>query len=170
MIEGNKKNIFNEEKARLYVNYLLENDVKTYKKLIPEIQSLNSEEFHKLFNGEDYDYNVTNKKEFKQLANKFDNFFKLKDYYEEDKYYPYIRDLWLKNICLEDLCKNDYIDILKKFDIKYEEWPYDFKEEFGKLLLSTEKTRIYDLKNKFKSQYNSYDLLIQNLRNLKQKI
>ena len=49
MKEESKKDIFNEEKARSYVNYLLENDVKTYNKLIPEIQSLNVEEFEKLF-------------------------------------------------------------------------------------------------------------------------
>ena len=169
MEEKSKKDNFNEEKARSYVNYLLENDVKTYNKLIPEIQSLNSDEFQKLFKGEEYNYNVINKKEFKQLANKFDNFFKLNEYYEEDKYHKYIRDLWLKNICLEDLGKNDYTNILKKFRIKYEEWPNDFKENFIQLLLSTEQTRIYDLKNKFKSQYNSYYQLIQNLNSLKQK-
>ena len=83
MKEESKKDNFNEEKARSYVNYLLENDVKTYNKLIPEIQSLNAEEFEKLFKGEEYNYNVTNKKEFKQLANKFDNFFKLNEYYEK---------------------------------------------------------------------------------------
>ena len=169
MEEKSKKDNFNEEKARSYVNYLLENDVKTYNKLIPEIQSLNSDEFQKLFKGEEYNYNVINKKEFKQLANKFDNFFKLNEYYEEDKYHKYIRDLWLKNICLEDLGKNDYTNKLKKFGIKYEEWPNDFKENFIQLLLSTEQTRIYDLKNKFKSQYNSYYQLIQNLNSLKQK-
>ena len=62
MKEESKKDNFNEEKARSYVNYLLENDVKTYNKLIPEIQSLNAEEFEKLFKGEEYNYNVTNKK------------------------------------------------------------------------------------------------------------
>lgn len=169
MKEKRKKDNFNEEKARSYVNYLLEKDVKTYNKLIPEIQSLNSEEFEKLFKGEEYNYNVINKKEFKQLANKFDNFFKLNEYYEEDKYYPYIRDLWLKNICLEDLGKNDYTHKLKKFDIKYEEWSNDFKEKFVQLLLSTEQTRVYELKDKFKDQYNSYYQLIQTLNGLKQK-
>ena len=169
MKEESKKDNFNEEKARSYVNYLLENDVKTYNKLIPEIQSLNAEEFKKLFKGEEYNYNVTNKKEFKQLANKFDNFFKLNEYYEEDKYHPYIRDLWLKNICLEDLGKNDYTNKLKKFGIKYEEWSNDFKEKFIQLLLSTEQTRVYELKDKFKNQYNSYYQLIQNLNGLKQK-
>lgn len=169
MKEESKKDIFNEEKARSYVNYLLENDVKTYNKLIPEIQSLNAEEFKKLFKGEEYNYNVTNKKEFKQLANKFDNFFKLNEYYEEDKYHPYIRDLWLKNICLEDLGKNDYTNKLKKFGIKYEEWSNDFKEKFIQLLLSTEQTRVYELKDKFKNQYNSYYQLVQNLNGLKQK-
>jgi hypothetical protein len=170
MIVKNEINVFNEEKARSLVNYLLEKDVRTYSKLLPEIQSLNSEEFHKLFNGEEYNYNVINKKDFKQLANKFDNFHKILDnYYEEDKYYPYIQDLWINNICIEDLGEDDYIITLKKCTIKYDEWPQDLKLKFKYLLKNTEGTRIYKLKQKFATQYSSYYKLVQNLMNLKQK-
>ena len=170
MIVKNEINVFNEEKARSLVNYLLEKDVRTYSKLLPEIQSLNSEEFHKLFNGEEYNYNVINKKDFKQLANKFDNFHKILDnYYEEDKYYPYIQDLWINNICIEDLGEDDYIITLKKCTIKYDEWPQDLKLKFKYLLKNTEGTRIYKLKQKFATQYSSYYKLVQNLMHLKQK-
>ena len=166
----NEINVFNEEKARSLVNYLLEKDVRTYSKLLPEIQSLNSEEFHKLFNGEEYNYNVINKKEFKQLANKFNNFFMILDcYYEEDQYYPYIQDLWINNICIEDLGEDDYITTLKKYTIKYDEWPQDLKLKFKYLMKNTEGTRIYELKQKFETQYSSYYKLVQNLMQLKQK-
>ena len=170
MIGNNEIKVFNEEKARYLVNYLLEKDVRTYSKLLPEIQSLNSEDFHKLFNGEEYNYNVINKKEFKQLANKFDNFSIILDsYYEEDQYYPYIQDLWINNICIEDLGVDDYIITLKKYNIKYDEWPQDLKCKFKFILNNTEGTRIYELKQKFKTQYNSYYKLVENLMKLKQQ-
>jgi ribosomal protein S15P/S13E len=49
MTEGNNFNFFNEEKARRLVKYLLEKDIKSYKKLIPEIESLNSEKLKNYF-------------------------------------------------------------------------------------------------------------------------
>ena len=112
MTEENK--FLNEAKAKRLVKYLLEKDVKSYKKLIPEIESLNSEEFKKLFEGEEYNYSVINKKDFKDLSHKFKNFHKILDqYYEEEKYYLYIQDLWLNNILIEDLDVNNYINELK---------------------------------------------------------
>ena len=105
------------------------NSIKSNKKLIPEIDSLNSEEFQKLFYGKKHDYNVVNKEEFADLANKFDNFkIILEQYYEDNKYYPYIQDLWVNNISIEDLKqyeKNEdsFINILKSMTNKYDEWP-----------------------------------------------
>ena len=150
MTEENK--FLNEAKAKRLVKYLLEKDVKSYKKLIPEIESLNSEEFKKLFEGEEYNYSVINKKDFKDLSHKFKNFHKILDqYYEEEKYYPYIQDLWLNNILIEDLDVNNYINELKSYEVKYEEWPEDFKKNFKQLMKSTKRARCVELKNKFKN-------------------
>lgn len=59
---------FNEVQARELVNLLLSNDIKVYRKLLPEIENLNSEDFENLFNGNyNYEFNVKNKKNFKNL-------------------------------------------------------------------------------------------------------
>ncbi len=58
-------NDFNEVQARELVNLLLSNDIKVYRKLLPEIENLNSEDFENLFNGNyNYEFNVKNKKNF----------------------------------------------------------------------------------------------------------
>ena len=51
MSDNNDEILYNESKARELVYFLLKNDINTYKKLIPEIKSLNSEAFEKLFQG-----------------------------------------------------------------------------------------------------------------------
>ncbi len=66
--QNNIINVFNEEKAKFLVRYLLENDIISYKKLIPEIESLNSNDFYNLFKGIKYDYDVLYKEDFKNLA------------------------------------------------------------------------------------------------------
>ena len=171
MIEEKNINVLNEAKAKRLVKYLLENDVKCYKKLIPEIESLNSEEFQKLFEGEEYNYSVINKKDFKDLSHKFKNFHKILDqYYEEEKYYPYIQDLWLNNILIEDLDVNNYINVLKSFKVKYEEWSQDFKDNFQKIINNTKRTKYMELKNKFKTEYNSYYQLTKDLLKLQIKL
>ena len=66
---------FNELKARELINFLLLNDINLYKKLVPEINRLNSEAIESLFNGEiNYDYNIKNKGILKKLLDKFENF------------------------------------------------------------------------------------------------
>ena len=45
------ENDFNELKARNLVYYLLENDINTFKKLIPEIRNMDSKSFQNLFMG-----------------------------------------------------------------------------------------------------------------------
>ena len=171
MTEGNNFNFFNEEKARRLVKYLLEKDIKSYKKLIPEIESLDSEKFKKLFQGVEYNYSIFNKKDFDDLSNKFNNFYKiLEEYYEDDKYYPYIEDLWLNNIFIEDLDKINYVNVLKSFKVKYEEWPEDFKKKFQQLMNGTKNTKYKELKNKFETEYATYRQLIKDLKKLEIKI
>ena len=127
--------------------------------------------FKKLFEGEEYNYSIINKKDFNDLSNKFNNFYKILDqYYEDDKYYPYIQDLWLNNIFIEDLDVNNYINVLKSFKVKYKEWSQDFKENFKKLINNTKRTRYKELKNKFKTEYSLYYQLTKDLSNLKMEV
>ena len=109
------ENEFNELKARNLVYYLLENDINTFKKLIPEIRNMDSKSFQNLFmgnpfksteNGNGYNYIVNNKKLFEKLIDKFDNFFIILDsWYLDNKYYSYIKELWINYISIENLIK-----------------------------------------------------------------
>ena len=106
--------IFNESKARELIYILLKNDIIIYKKLIPEIKKLNSEAFENMFKGvpfkkndandEGYYYPVKNKKEFEKLLNKIDNFaIIMEQWYQDENYYEYLKELWIKYISIEEL-------------------------------------------------------------------
>lgn len=103
-----EENGFNESKARNLVYYLLENDINTFKKLIPEIKNMDSKSFHQLFMG---NFNNTenvnyNKKIFEKLSDKFDNFCIILDsWYLDNKYRSYIKELWINYISIENLIK-----------------------------------------------------------------
>lgn len=99
-----------ENKKRNLVYYLLEDDIMIYKKLIPEIQSLNTEAFKNLFEGnKNYNYSENNVTNFQKLSKKFNNFNQvLEQFYNEDIYYPYLKELWIKNIYIGKL--NDEIE------------------------------------------------------------
>ena len=62
--QKNTNNEFNEEKVRLLVKYLLENDIESYKKLILEIETLNSNDLYYLFREIKYKYDNLFKKDF----------------------------------------------------------------------------------------------------------
>ena len=188
MSDNNDEILYNESKARELVYFLLRNDINTYKKLIPEIKSLNSEAFEKLFQGipfkkdandeYGYDYNVKNKKEFKKLLNKFDNFSVILDaWYNDQKYYEYLKDLWSKYISIENLVCNDDIEtekkikeILKQNKIDYENWPEKIKDEFLILVKSTEDTRIMELKNEIDNKFSEFNCIIEELVHFKEKV
>lgn len=62
--QKNTNNEFNEEKVRLLVKYLLENDIESYQKLILEIETLNSNDLYYLFREIKYKYDNLFKKDF----------------------------------------------------------------------------------------------------------
>ena len=148
--------IFNEEKAREAVNYLLKNDIKIYRKFIPLINDLDSKSFENLFNGRiDFKYKIKMHHHFKLLIAKFDNFkCLLEEWYEEEYNYIYLKELWLKNISLESLINKKDIEIeksLEKKDIYISQWPRHIKEMFLENVRQTTNTVYYKIKNFFKS-------------------
>ncbi len=185
MSDNNDEILYNESKARELVYFLLRNDINTYKKLIPEIKSLNSEAFEKLFQGipfkkdandeDGYDYNVKNKKTFKNLINKFDNFSIILDaWYKDKKYYQYLKELWSRYISIENLVCNDDKEteekiekILKQNKIDYATWPEDIKDEFKILVKNTEDTRIMELKNEIDNNFSEFNNIIEDLIHFK---
>lgn len=127
---------FDEARAKRVIISLLKKDAIIFRKLIPEIEKLDSESLENLFSGEDnYQYNIKNKNILKKLLIKFDNFLIiLYTWYKEDKYYKYLEELWVKYPSIEDLKafdeEKDLSDRLKSYGINYEYWPKDIKESF----------------------------------------
>ena len=122
-------NEFDEVKARELVYFLLDNDTNIFKKFIPDIKLFNSESFEKLFQGipykknaydnDGYIYNVKNKKMFEKLLDKFDNFYVVLDaWYKDKKFYPYIKQIWIRYISIQNLKGKDDKELEKFFEIK----------------------------------------------------
>ena len=126
---------FDEIRARKVVISLLKKDAIIYRKLIPEIEKLDSESFENLFSGEtEYKYNIKSQNMLKKLLIKFDNFLLiLYAWYKEDKYYKYLEELWIKYPSIEDLrtleTEKELADRLQSYSINYNYWPDDIKKK-----------------------------------------
>ena len=172
---------FNEEKARKCVYYLLRDDVSIFKKLLPEIKAMDSQSFENLFQGipfknknlneydeEGYDYKVKNKKNFEKLLDKFDNFsIILEDWYLDEKYYKYLKELWIKYISIENLKERDekkLEEILKSNQIDYINWPDGIKDDFKTKINNTSNTRIMAIKSVLENELSEFNNVIQQLK------
>ena len=96
---------FDEKSAREVTETLLEEDIKIYRKFLPDIKKLDSKSFKNMFyENKNYNYNIRNRIQFNLLLDKFDNFKALlEEWYEDKDTYCYIRELWLKYISIESL-------------------------------------------------------------------
>ena len=166
---------FDEIRARKVVTSLLKKDAIIYRKLIPEIEKLDSESFENLFSGEaEYKYNIKNQNFLKKLLIKFDNFiYILFSWYKEDKYYKYLEELWLKYPSIEDLrvleTEKELADRLQSYSINFNYWPTDIKESFKKCIKQTEGTKVMDLKKKLEDNYSQVSSIVAELKLLKSK-
>ena len=159
---------FNEQKAREIVNILLKNDISIYRKLLPEIQNLNSKDFQNLFEGvDDYDFNVKNKKIFQKLCIKFNNFqVILEEWYKNPKYLEYLKELWIRYPCIENLRdknENDFEEALKSYSINYINWPSDVKSEFKTLVSNTQDTKAFELKQIIEDKFSEINSVLEEL-------
>lgn len=169
-----KDDNFDEQEARNFVKFLLENDVSFYKDLIPTINSLSSKDFKALFEGNfDYNYKTPNKAQIKRLAHKFDNFYYiLLNCYKDNQYHKYFKELWIGYPYIEDL-KNlkDDDKISSKLSStlpNYESWPENCKEDLIKLIKNTELISGKEIKNKIKDEYIEIDKILKKLTSIKQ--
>ncbi len=184
MANNNENLSFDEGKARELVYFLLESDTNIFKKLIPDVKSLNSEAFEKLFQGipykknndekDGYDYNVRNKKMFERLLDKFDNFYVILDsWYKDEKYHQYLKEIWKKYISIENLRGKDDRELEKIFKLNHiddSNWPEDIKEEFKILIRSTKDTRVIKLKNIINNEFSEFNIIIEKLIVFKETI
>jgi len=178
-----KKKSFNEKAARNLIKFLLQNDVYEYKRWIPQIKKFNSRQIENLLHGyEDNRKNITypvkNIGSFKNLIRKFDNFETIiLKWYENEEYYQYLKPLWQKYICIEDI--NDYIcdeqqliNFLEMNSIHYSQWPDKIKNEFKDQVKKTFGTLIYEdiIKNEINENYSQFKKCYNELSNLKNNL
>ena len=167
---------FDEERARKVTISLLSKDAIIFRKLIPEIEKLDSKSLENLFSGElKYQYNIKDQNALKKLLMKFDNFFHLiHSWYKYDKYYKYLEELWIKYPSIEDL--KSYIkekglsERLKSYSINYTQWPEDIKEGFKKCINQTKGTKVMDLKKQFIENFSHVYSTVKELKLLKNKL
>lgn len=180
MEKGEDEYYFNEEKARKCVYYLLQDDIQCFKKFLPEIKAMDSLSFENLFQGtplkkknekeddeEGYDYKVKNKNKFEKLLDKFDNFsIILEDWYLDEKYYKYLKQLWIQYISIENLKQSDekkLEELLKSNNVDYINWPQDIKDDFKTKINNTSNTRIMAIKSILENDLSIYNNVIQQL-------
>ena len=135
MIDSDAETDFDESSARDITQTILEDDVKIYRKFLPEIKNLDTQSFKNMFNGnKNYCYKVRNRLQFNLLLDKFDNFKTLlEEWYEDPSTYTYFKELWINYISLESLRdKNEYEiqNLLVSKNIKYMSWPQRIKNRF----------------------------------------
>lgn len=142
---------------------------------------MDSQSFENLFQGipfknknlneydeEGYDYKVKNKKNFEKLLDKFDNFsIILEDWYLDEKYYKYLKELWIKYISIENLKERDekkLEEILKSNQIDYINWPDGIKDDFKTKINNTSNTRIMAIKSVLENELSEFNNVIQQLK------
>ena len=157
---------FDETSARNVTNIILKDDIKTYKKYLPQIKRLDSDAFKNMFQGnKEYEYNIQNRYHFNLLLDKFNNFSTLLDeWYEEEDKYDYIRQLWLKYISIESMknkTESEIQNFLSTKNINYSSWPSSIKEKFLQICANTEDTIIYKFKKSFEKLPNISKFFIQ---------
>jgi len=166
---------FDEIRARKVVTSLLKKDAIIYRKLIPEIEKLDSESLENLFNGEaEYHYNIKNQNFLKKLLIKIDNFlYILSSWYKDDKYYKYLEELWLKYPSIEDLkvleTEKELADRLQSYSINYTYWPKDIKESFKNCIDQTVGTKVMELKKQLEVNFSQVSNVVSELKLLKSK-
>ena len=163
----NTKNTFDEKKARNLVKILLEKDISYYKNLIPTIDTFNSEDFMNLFDGNsDHNYNTPKIANIKRLAYKFENFSPiLYEFYDDNKSYEYLIELWVEYPNMENLILKDADKISSELSSilpNYSSWPNNIKK---KLIKSIKNIKLVckEIKKKIEKEYQDIDAVLKNL-------
>ena len=162
---------------RKMAEFLLGSDLNIFKRHLPEVKKLNDEEFNELFEGNtEYKFNVSNEREFRQLAQKFqDNKEILIQFYGNEEYYSCILQIWRPNILqslksAESQQKKD--EILRRHKIDISQWDDNFRDDFT-IIIDTppiEDLLAQRFKNYIQADYGDFDELIKNVDRCKKKV
>jgi hypothetical protein len=172
---GNPKYPDISQKRKL-AEFLISNDFNIFKKHLEQVKQLSDEDFYELFEGNtNHNFNVPNKREFKQLAQKFDDNYELiSNYYNNEEYYDNIKKIWRLNILQklkeeEDFSKKE--EIMKKINLNQNEWDKEFKEYFYSIIMQkSEKPYGERIKNYIQADYGNFDDLIKNVNKCKKNV
>ena len=172
---GNPKYPDISQKRKL-AEFLISNDFNIFKKHLEQVKQLSDEDFYELFEGNTkHNFNVPNKREFKQLAQKFDDNYELiSNYYNNEEYYDNIKKIWRLNILQklkeeEDFSKKE--EIMKKINLNQNEWDKEFKEYFDSIIMQkSEKPYGERIQNYIQAFYGNFDDLIKNVNKCKKNV
>jgi hypothetical protein len=172
---GNPKYPDISQKRKL-AEFLISNDFNIFKKHLEQVKQLSDEDFYELFKGNtNHNFNVPNKREFKELAQKFDDNYELiSNYYNNEEYYDNIKKIWRLNILQklkeeEDFSKKE--EIMKKINLNQNEWDKEFKEYFYSIIMQkSEKPYGERIKNYIQADYGNFDDLIKNVNKCKKNV
>ena len=161
---------------RKLAEYLLSNDINIYKRLLEEMKNLNDDEFYELFEGNtEYDYSVSKKAEFKQLAQKFENNKELLlEYYDKEEYYNFVLQIWKSNVLqklktAED--DNERNSLLAGCGIDITKWDDKFKKDLQIIMnIKPIKSLAERMKNYIEADYGDFDELIKSVEHCKKKV
>ena len=163
-------------KKRKLAEFLISSDINIFKRHLEEVRQLNDKEFNELFEGNtDFNFNVENKKNFKQLVQKFEDNKELTiQYYNNEKYYEYVLLIWKKNILQklkEANNENEQNQILRSYNIDTSKWDGEFKEYF-QIIINTKpiKDLAERMKNYIETDYGNFDDLIKTVNKCKNRV
>ena len=160
------------------VEYLFNEELKVYKKFLPEIKKFNDEQFNNLFEGKtDYpNFNVSDPIRFKSIIRRFELYYDLLiEFYENEENYKYINEIWKKNIIIQSLKGKSENEIIRFFDenkIDFKNWPIDIKEKIKRII--NESVSIENLseimKDFIEENYKNIDELIKKTEGCKEMV
>ena len=161
---------------REMAEYLLSNDINLFKRYVEEVKKLDDEDFYELFEGNtEYNYKTTLKKEFRQLAQKFeDNNDLIIEWYHDENYYEWVLQIWRPNI-LQKMKSAETEDekkaILKRHKIDISKWDDKFRDYFQIIINENPKKDLAErMKNYIQHDYGNFDELIKSVNHCKKKV
>lgn len=172
---GNPKYPDISQKRKL-AEFLISNDLNIFKRLLEQVKQLNDEDFYQLFKGNTkHNFNVPNKKEFIQLAQKFDdNYDLISNFYNNEEYYDNMKKIWRLNILQKLIEEEDFSkkeEIMKKINLNKDEWNEEFKDFFYSIIMGKSKKPYGKrIKNYIQADYGNFDDLIKNVNKCKRNV
>lgn len=163
------------EKKRKFAEFLISSDYNIYKKHLEEVSQLNDEEFIEFFEGNtDFNFNVKDKKHFRQLVQKFEDHNDLiEEYYNNEKYHNCVLQIWKKNIFQKLKAADDQDEqkkILRENKIDTSKWDKEFSGNFQNIInVKPIKDLAERMKNYIEADYGNFDELIKTVNKCKKK-